>query len=101
MDTINCFYHLILCVNTKGGLSLTAKPHFGGLNYEKLYKAYSSTGRKPAVEPKILFKVLTYAYTNNIYSGRKIETACKRDINFIWLLEGGKAPDHSTYCPIP
>jgi len=67
-----------------------------GLNYEKLYKAYSSMGRKPAVEPKILFKVLTYAYMNNIYSSRKIESACKRDINFMWLLEGCQAPDHST-----
>lgn len=67
-----------------------------GLNYEKLYQAYSSTGRKPAVEPKILFKVLTYAYSNNIYSSRKIESACKRDINFMWLLEGNQAPDHST-----
>lgn len=67
-----------------------------GLNYEKLYGAYSSTGRKPAVEPKILYKVLTYAYMNNIYSSRKIETACKRDINFMWLLGGRKAPDHST-----
>ena len=43
-----------------------------GLNYEKLYKAYSSTGRKPAVEPKILFKVLTYAYANNIYSSERL-----------------------------
>ena len=67
-----------------------------GLNYEKLYKAYSSTGRKPAVEPKILYKVLTYAYMNNIYSSRKIETACKRDINFMWLLRGLSAPDHTT-----
>jgi len=67
-----------------------------GLNYDALYKAYSSTGRKPAVEPKILFKVLTYAYMNNIYSSRKIESACKRDINFMWLLEGKKAPDHTT-----
>ena len=67
-----------------------------GLNYETLYRAYSSTGRKPAVEPKILFKVLTYAYMNNIYSSRKIETACKRDINFMWILEGNTAPDHST-----
>jgi len=67
-----------------------------GLNYEKLYKAYSSVGRKPAVEPKILFKVLTYAYSNNIYSSRNIEIACRRDINFIWLLQGAKAPDHST-----
>lgn len=67
-----------------------------GLNYKRLYQAYSSTGRKPAVEPKILFKVLTYAYMNNIYSSRKIETACKRDINFMWLLGGCQAPDHST-----
>jgi transposase len=67
-----------------------------GLNYKKLSMAYSSKGRKPAVEPKILFKVLTYAYTNNIYSSRKIETACRRDINFMWLLHGRKAPDHST-----
>jgi transposase len=67
-----------------------------GLNYKKLYQAYSSKGRKPAVEPKVLFKVLTYAYMNNIYSSRKIELACKRDINFMWLLEGNPKPDHST-----
>jgi transposase len=67
-----------------------------GLDYSKLYRAYSHTGRKPSVDPKILFKVLTYAYSNNIYSSRKIETACRRDINFMWLLQGAKAPDHST-----
>jgi len=67
-----------------------------GLNYGKLYQAYSHTGRKPSVEPKILFKVLTYAYSNNIYSSRKIEAACRRDINFMWLLQGAKAPDHAT-----
>jgi transposase len=67
-----------------------------GFNYTKLYKAYSSEGRKPAVDPKTMFKVLTYAYSNNTYSSRKIETACKRDINFMWLLQGEKKPDHST-----
>lgn len=67
-----------------------------GLNYKKLYEAYSHTGRKPAVEPKVLFKILTYAYANNIYSSRNIEKACRRDINFMWLLEGCKAPDHCT-----
>jgi transposase len=67
-----------------------------GFNYTKLYKAYSSTGRKPAVDPKIMFKVLTYAYSNGIYSSRNIETACRRDINFMWLLQGEKKPDHST-----
>ena len=66
------------------------------LDYTLLYKAYSSKGRNPAVDPKTMFKILTYAYSQNIYSSRKIETACKRDINFMWLLAGQKAPDHST-----
>lgn len=38
-----------------------------------------------------MFKILIYAYSQNIYSSRKIETACKRDINFMWLLAGQKA----------
>ena len=67
-----------------------------GLDYNKLYQAYSIKGRKPAVDPKTMFKVLTYAYMNGIYTTHKIETACKRDINFLWLLAGNKAPDHAT-----
>ena len=66
------------------------------LDYSKLYQAYSAKGRNPAVDPKTMFKILTYAYSQTIYSSRKIETACRRDINFMWLLAGGKAPDHST-----
>ena len=41
-------------------------------------------------------RTMTYAYSKNIYSSGKIETVCKRDINFMWLLAGQKAPDHST-----
>ena len=66
------------------------------LDYTLLYQAYSAKGRNPAVDPKIMFKILTYAYSQNIYSSRRIETACRRDINFMWLLAGQKAPDHST-----
>ena len=40
--------------------------------------------------------LLIYAYMNDIWSSRKIELACKRDVNFMWLLEGFKAPDHNT-----
>jgi transposase len=66
------------------------------LDYTLLYQAYSAKGRNPAVDPKTMFKILTYAYSRNIYSSRRIETACRRDINFMWLLAGQKAPDHST-----
>lgn len=66
------------------------------LDYTKLMKAYSSKGRNPVVSPKTLFQVLVYAYMNNIYTSRMIEKACRRDLNFMWLLQGQKAPDHNT-----
>jgi len=66
------------------------------LDYKNLNMAYSSKGRNPVVTPKTLFRVLVYAYMNNLYTSRKIEEACRRDINFMWLLQGQKAPDHNT-----
>src|SRR5665648_101217 len=66
------------------------------LDYTNLMMAYSSKGRNPVVKAKTLFRVLVYAYMNNIYKSRKIAEACKRDINFMWLLQGQKVPDHNT-----
>ena len=66
------------------------------LEYGKLYEAYSSKGRKSAAEPRVLFKVLIHGYLCGIYSSRKLEEACQYRIDFRWLLEDRKAPDHST-----
>jgi len=66
------------------------------LDFRKLNLTYSSKGRNPSVKPRILFSILIYAYMNGIYSSRQIEKACKRDINFMWLLMGYPAPDHNT-----
>jgi transposase len=65
------------------------------LNYQMFYQLQSRRGR-PTYDPRVLILVLLYAYMNNTYSSRAIEKACKRDINYIWLLEGCKAPDHNT-----
>ncbi len=65
-------------------------------NYSKLYEAYSPKWRNPVVDPKILFKILVYGYTQCIYSSRKIEKTCRRYINFKFLLDGEKVPDHNT-----
>ena len=97
----NEYYQLVLPLNLECLIpeddSVRLLSHIlEGLNYTKLYQAYSSVGRKPAVEPKIMFKIISYAYSQNIYSSRKIEKACKRDINFRWLCQGYKAPDHAT-----
>jgi transposase len=43
----------------------------------------------------MLLKVLVYAYVTNIYSSRKIESAVKENINFMWLAAMNK-PDHNT-----
>ena len=66
------------------------------LDYVELEKAYSRKGRKGAVTPQTLFKIMVYGYMNGIYASRGIERACRRDINFMWLLQGQKAPDHNT-----
>ena len=66
------------------------------LDFSALYKAYSRKGRKSAVSPRNLFKIIVYGYMNNLYTSRSLEQACRRDINFMWLLEGRKAPDHNT-----
>lgn len=67
-----------------------------GLDYTNLYNTYSTLGRNPAIDPAILFRILIYGYMNKLYSSRELEKACKRDINFMWLLQGQKAPDHNT-----
>lgn len=66
-----------------------------GLDYTALWRAYERTGRRPATNPVTMFKVLVYAHMEGITSTRNISEACKRDINFIWLLNGAEAPNHS------
>ena len=53
-----------------------------GLDYSKLYEAYSTEGRNPMILPETLFRIGAYGYMEGIYSSRKLEKACKRDINF-------------------
>lgn len=66
------------------------------LNYRGLYLTYSDKGRNSAVEPVTLFKVMVLAYSDGIFSSRKIEEACRYDIRYRYLLEGQPVPDHNT-----
>ena len=64
------------------------------MDLSPLMRAYDVRGRKPATTPSTMLKVLLYANMENIYSSRSIHSACKRDINFIWLLNGEDAPSY-------
>lgn len=58
---------------------------------------YSTYERINSVSPRTLLKIVLYSYMNGDYSSRSMELNCKRDINFMFLLEGLPAPDHATF----
>lgn len=66
------------------------------MDLTELYSTYFRI-RENQVSPMKMLKIMLYAYMNGIYSSRNIELACRRDINFMFLLEGASAPDHSTF----
>jgi transposase len=52
------------------------------------------TGAK-AIHPKVLLKVILFAYSRGMISSRAIERACHENVLFM-ALSGGYQPDHST-----
>jgi len=66
------------------------------MDLSDLYMTYSKL-KENLASPRKLLKIMIYGYMNKLYSSRDIEKACYRDINFMYLLEGSKVPDHSTF----
>ena len=52
------------------------------------------TGRL-AYDPKVLLKIILFAYSRGLVSSRKIERACRENVVFM-ALSCGQQPDHST-----
>ena len=65
------------------------------MDLRELYQTYFRI-RKNQPTPRQMLKIMLYAYMNHYYASRKIESACKRDINFMYLLESASAPVYST-----
>lgn len=64
------------------------------LDLDPLLAKYKGGGSS-SYHPRMMLKVLVYAYIRNIYSSRKIELAIKEHIHFMWL-SGGNEPDHNS-----
>ena len=61
-----------------------------------LYDTYERMPSEKYVSPEIMLKIMLYAYhEGKEISSRTIEKNCKRDINYMYLLEGRRAPDHA------
>ena len=62
-----------------------------------LYATYERMPSKKYASPEIMLKILLYAYHEGIEtSSRTIEKNCRRDVNYMYLLEGRQAPDHAS-----
>ena len=63
------------------------------LDYTKLYRAYARRGRKPKTTPPAMFKVLVYGASEGKFASSEVARACRRDVNYMWLLGDEPAPD--------
>jgi transposase len=64
------------------------------VDISSIIKQYRPGGTS-SYHPRMLLKVMVYAYINNIYSSRRIEEAVKSNIHYMWLA-GMRKPDHNT-----
>jgi len=64
------------------------------VDISSIIKQYRPGGTS-SYHPRMLLKVMVFAYINNIYSSRKIEEAVRSNVNFMWLA-GMRKPDHNT-----
>lgn len=64
------------------------------IDLDPLFDQYGGGGAS-SFHPRMLLKVLVYAYLCNNYSSRKIEAAIKENVYFMWLA-GMQKPDHNT-----
>ena len=63
------------------------------LDLSPVYSSYESASGAPPYEPRMMLKLLLYAYATGVTSSREIERRCKRDIAFRWLA-ANTAPDY-------
>ena len=64
------------------------------VDINQLLQQYKPGGTR-SYHPRMLLKILVYAYINNVYSSRKIEEAVAQNICYMWL-SGMSKPDHNT-----
>lgn len=64
------------------------------LDIRRILSRYKKYGRSP-YHPKMMIKVIIYAYMRNTYSSRKIEDLIRNDVRFMWLASCQR-PDHNT-----
>ena len=64
------------------------------LDVSEVVKTYKFGGAS-SYHPKMMLKIVFFAYMNNVFSCRKIERQLKENVNYMWL-SGMQFPDYHT-----
>jgi len=82
----------------EGHLSYFINDVIEELDLSVFYKAYEGDGRRKApYEPRMMLKVLIYAYATGVFSSRKIAKKLEEDVAFR-ILAADNFPQHRTLC---
>lgn len=67
------------------------------MDYRELYAGYARKSKAAEASPKQLFQLVVFGFMNKQRSTRQIESACRHDIRYMYILMGKRAPDHNTF----
>ena len=66
------------------------------MDLTELCNSYGRRVKKTA-DPVKLFKIVVFGMMKKIYSARGLQEACRKNIDFMFLLDGSPVPDHATF----
>ena len=55
---------------------------------DEAFKSFERDTGRPAYHPRMMMKIILCAYTQSVFSGRKIEALLKDSIRMMWLAQG-------------
>ena len=67
------------------------------MDYSKLNAAYKRLPNWKETSPKQMFQLVVLGFMEGMHTTRKLESACKHDIRFMYVLAGSPAPDHNRF----
>ena len=63
------------------------------LDLTAVYASYTNATGAPPLDPRMMLKLMIYAYSTGVTSSREIERRCQVDVAFRWL-SANTAPDY-------
>ena len=55
---------------------------------DEAFESFSRKTGSPAYHPRMMMKIILCAYTQSVFSGRKIEALLKDSVRMMWLAQG-------------